>query len=95
MGFIVEQTSEPEFDVKLDVGTTIKEAKASAIELANVVYASAKTNDAAGQTFKNELMFALMAQSGRCRQAAEQVLGVGKAKKVIGETLQEKEPCCK
>lgn len=74
---------------KVTVGKTVKDAKAAAIELAGAVYANAKIDNAAGQTFKNELIFALLNTSGRCRRAAEQVLGTGKARPVIKE-----KSCC-
>lgn len=90
--FQVTQTGKPEFDVSIVVGKTAKDGKASAEELAKIIYASAPTNDPAGQQFKNTLMSALMSQSDRCKRAAAQVLGTGKAKAVIGETKGK--DCC-
>lgn len=93
--FKVTQKGQPDFDVTLDIGSTVKEAKANAEKLVEVIYDNAPTNDAVGQTFKNEFTFALLAKSGRCRQAAGQVLGTGKAKAVKGQkTVTEEKECC-
>ncbi len=94
--FKVTQTSDPQFDVTLVVGDTAKEGRAGAQELADIIYANAKTNNAGGQAFKNELMVALMARSERCKRAANAVLGNGKPKPVIGEktSASASKECC-
>lgn len=95
VAFQVTQTGDPQFDVTLVVGDSAKEGRAGARELADIIYASAKVNNAGGQAFKNELMVALMARSERCKRAANAVLGNGSPKPVIGETsASESKECC-
>ncbi len=80
----VEKITTVEQVVSLNIGDTVKEAKAKAAELVEIVYAGAPTGDKAGQTFKNEFVKVLFAKSARCRQMGKSLTNGGSAKAVTG-----------